>query len=102
MYHWFADMLALSEMRLGLTKEQRDVLAAIWRIYIEKGKWVPRRVLHVRYGGEPAVRSALPGLGGGMVFENPGQGPENYHLSLLCVVLFDEGAEDERPLTPHL
>src|SRR5437870_935225 len=95
-------MPTLDKLRTGLTKEQRAVVTAAWLNYVEKGKWVPRRVLHVRCGGKPAVRSALHGLGGSVIFATRDQGTEVYQLTLLGVLLSDGGPGAERLLTCYL
>jgi hypothetical protein len=60
-------MLTLNQLRTNLTEQQRAVLTATWRYYLDKDKWIFRRALHVGCGGKATVRdaTACPILGVG-------------------------------------
>lgn len=91
-------MKTVDELRHACTEQQRDVLTAIWRYYLDKAKWPPRRVVHAQCGGKAIVRSACQRLGGSIVFDNRDQGAEIYQVTLLGVFLSDIGDEAERLL----
>lgn len=95
-------MATLDDLRAGLTGQERAVLTAIWGYHVQKGKWIPRRVLHVQFSGKAAVRPALQALGGSVVFESRDDGQEVYKLTLLGVLLSDEGLEAQRLLSRYL
>ena len=92
----------LDELRQRLTSDQHSLLNAIWEYFCEKGEWIVAKVLHSRYG-KPAVRSTLDKLGGSVVFEmEDHQKGNRYQLTLLGVLLTEQGPTLERLLVRYL
>jgi len=52
----------LDVLRERLTADQRAVLNAIWDHYLAHNQWVPRRLLHQKFG-KPAALAILEELG---------------------------------------
>ncbi len=89
------DIPTLGDLRKGLTDTQRKILNRIWAYYQSQTKWIPARVIHRELGKE-AVLSAVKSLGGSVVRKtfDPTQ-RECYEVTLLGVVLSDDGQEAE-------
>lgn len=96
------NMSTLDDHRARLSPEQQMALNAIWRYYVEHGKWIPHRVLHAQCGGKAAVRQALQTLGGSIAFESRDQGSGVYQFTLLGALLTDAGPEAQRLLLRYL
>lgn len=94
-------MADLENLRAQLTPVQRDILNAIWDFHRERAEWITARVLHHRFSKE-AVRSALQELGGRIAYEARDAGKERYGLTLLGLLLTDQGEEIEQLLAGYL
>lgn len=94
----------LNNLRAKITSEQRAILTAIWDYHLEKREWIRRRVLHHRFRelGKAGVRALLKELGGSVVFEVGSGEHEQYRLTLLGVLLSDQGQEGEDLLVKYL
>lgn len=97
-------MPILSELRNRSSREQNELLSAIWDYYCEKDRWIPRRVLHQRFKplGKQGVRTALEALGGSVVYEARDEGEEAYQLTLVGAFLTARGRELEDHLVRFL
>ena len=58
----------LDVLRERLTADQRAVLNAIWDHYLAHNQWVPRRLVHQRFG-KTAALSILQQLGENIICE---------------------------------
>lgn len=65
----------LDVLRERLTADQRAVLNAIWEHYLAHIQWVPRRLLHQRFG-KLAALAILEGLGENIIYETRDDGKE--------------------------
>lgn len=84
-----------------LTADQRAVLNAIWDHYLAHNQWVPRRLLHQRFG-KPAALATLEQLGENIICEARDNGKDYYRLTFLGVLLTDQGEESEELLVRYL
>lgn len=91
----------LDVLRERLTADQRAVLNAIWDHYLAHNQWVPRRLLHQRFG-KPAALSILEQLGENIICETRDDGKEYYRLTFLGVLLTNPGEESEERLVRYL
>lgn len=94
-------------LRQSLAVIQRTILNDIWRHFREDNKWmssrwISSRQLHVSFGKQTAHGALCP-LGGSVVCEmNGGQNGDYYELTLLGVLLTDQGADVESLLVRYL
>lgn len=95
-------MSTLNQLRTNLTELQQTVLTAMWRYYLEKDKWIPRRALHIGCGGKAPVRAALRAFGGSVAFESRENGQDVYKLTLLGILLSEAGLEAQILLGRYL
>jgi len=91
----------LDVLRERLTADQRAVLNAIWEHYLAHIQWVPRRLLHQRFG-KLAALAILEGLGENIIYETRDDGKGYYRLTFLGVLLTGEGEESEDLLVRYL
>lgn len=91
----------LDVLRERLTADQRAVLNAIWDHYLAHNQWVPRRLLHQRFG-KPAALATLEQLGENIICEARDNGKDYYRLTFLGVLLTDQGEESEELLVRYL
>ena len=91
----------LDDLRARLTRNQCDILNAIWRYYLEHDKWIPSRVLHHEYS-KATVQSALEQLGGSIVFESAEIPKAHYQLTFLGILLTEQGEEYQKMLVQYL
>lgn len=91
----------LDVLRERLSADQRAVLNAIWDHYLAHNQWVPRRLLHQRFG-KTAALSILQQLGENIICEARDDGKDHYRLTFLGVLLTDQGGESEGLLVRYL
>lgn len=91
----------LDVLRERLTADQHAVLNAIWDHYLTHNQWVPRRLLHQRFG-KPAALATLEQLGENIICETRDDGKDYYRLTFLGVLLTDQGEESEELLVRYL
>ncbi len=91
----------LETLRKRLTGEQRTILNAIWSHFRDHTQWVPRRLLHQRFG-KPAVQACLEQLGDGIIREFEDEGKHWYRLTFLGVLMTEQGEESEGLLARYL
>lgn len=99
-YNRVADLNDFRDRRL--TDNQRAILNAIFAHYCEQNQWPHCRAIHQRCGGKLAVRSALEGVGGSVVFESQDGGKYRYGLTFLGVLLTDRGEQAEQLVARYL
>jgi hypothetical protein len=92
----------LEDLRAQITDIQRAALTACWKHYCEYGEWINIRLLHKKQGGKSTARPALEDLGGSIVFEQADATTTRYQLTLLGVLLTDEGKQYEELLAQYL
>jgi Leucine-rich repeat (LRR) protein len=92
----------LDNLRNKFDSQQRDILVPIWRYYLENGRWMPSRLLHVTHGGKKIVRPLLEQLGGSIVYEKDENGILCYGLTFLGILLSSEGKYIEKLLADYL
>lgn len=81
----------LDEMRRGMTAFQKTLLSDAWQHFRSKGDWPILRALYREHGKE-RVKDALMALKGGVGWEESGPRRwSRYRLSLLGVLLTDDG-----------
>jgi len=91
----------LPALRKKVTDNQRQILNAIWNYYRNHGKWMPARVLHHQMGKD-FVLANIKSLGGSIVWKMwTLDGQDAYWLSLLGVMLSDNGLEGETLLVRY-
>jgi hypothetical protein len=96
-------MIDLRELRVQLTKEQRDIVNTIWRYEREKNQGIPAITLYDQFGSETTVRNALQPLGGDVAYIPPFQdSKQRYHLTFLGHLLAERGEELENLLARYL
>lgn len=95
------DVPAFAALRESLTKDQREVINAVWKYYREHQEWIPTRILHHDMKKE-FVLSAVEPLGGSIIFKTQVGAKECYELTLLGVLLSDYGSEAEKLLVGYL
>lgn len=95
------DVPAFAALRKTLTKDQREVINAVWKYYREHQEWIPTRILHHDMKKE-FVLSAVEPLGGSIIFKTQVGAKECYELTLLGVLLSDYGSEAEKLLVGYL
>jgi hypothetical protein len=93
----------LDEFRKELG-ERAEPLNVIWRHLLDRGEWIARADLDeaCRRRGIPDGRSRLAHLGGSIVRDAREGGRACYRLTLLGVLLTDDGASVERLLARYL
>jgi hypothetical protein len=84
-------MLTIQDLRKRITAQQRDILSTIWNSFQENDRWIPVRLLHYACSGKRVVRPALERLGGSIVFEIEETENTVYQLTLLGVLLTEQG-----------
>lgn len=95
------DAPALAGLGKTITKNQREIINAIWKYYREHQEWIPTRILHHDMKKE-FVMSAVEPLGGSIIFKSQAGAKECYELTLLGVLLSDYGPEAEKLLVGYL
>lgn len=92
------------ELRRRFASEQRDVLSAIWRYFLDNHRWIPQRVLHHQFQdvGKSEIRNILQTYGGSIVFECREEGKQVYRLTLLGVLLTDQRRTTEGLLVSYV
>ena len=89
---------AFGSLRDRLTESQKKILSSIWTYFCEHGKWIPAHRVHRDFGKE-VVLTAFGGLGGSIIFQTSDAGKEFYQLTLLGVLLTDQGDHAVEMLT---
>jgi hypothetical protein len=84
-------MPKLDELKSKVTKEQKLVLTEFWNEFVETNSWPVCRVVHSRHGSKVKVREILHPLTGNVVRETDGSSARSYELSILGVLLTDDG-----------
>lgn len=92
-------MANLETIRKNISKKQTSILSAIWDYFLNKGEWIPERVLHKEFGGKAIVKPLLEQLGGSIVFLIDKQ---LYQLSMLGMLLTNNGEHLEQLLIKYL
>lgn len=95
-------MTSLEEMRSHLSDVQSKALTAIWKHRVSTGEWMSVRALHKPFGGKPTVRPFLEDLGGSIIYEVDESGSLKYALTMLGVLLTEEGISLEHLLVEYL
>jgi uncharacterized protein (TIGR02391 family) len=88
----------LQNLRENLTSTQKDILDRIWSYFKEKGEYIPTKVLHHGFG-KPTVIAAGESLGGDVFYENHENGKNRYAITLLGILIGDQGLAAEKLLT---
>ena len=92
----------VERLRQSITEEQRRILNGIWHHFRENNKWMSSPRVHHTFG-KPVVHAALCPLGGSVVAEiDGGQDGRHYELTLLGILLTDQGVELETLLVRYL
>ena len=99
--------ITLEQLRSQLTDDQRAILNAIWEHYEKETgdkRWIRTRLLHHRFGatGSTIVPTALKQLGGSYAYEQGYGADKLYQLTLLGVLLTDQGREAAELLARYL
>src|SRR5574341_2387579 len=94
-------MITLDELRESLTDQQREFLSRIWAYYQENKNWPLVRVVHL-WGVKKAVRPILEHLGGSIIFEYDDGGKRLYELTLLGVLLTEQGKQLQTLIAGYL
>lgn len=94
--------VSFQKLRNTVTPEQRRILTAIWRHYLEFKKWIPIRSLHNTFGGKGKTWPSLERLGGSIVFEYEEHAVKYYQLTLLGVLLTEQGDDCAQLLAQYL
>lgn len=92
---------AFAALRKKLTKDQREVINAVWKYYREHQEWIPTRILHHDMKKE-FVLSTIEPLGGSIIFKTQVGAKECYELTLLGVLLSDHGSDGVKLLVGYL
>ncbi len=95
-------MTSFLKLRNAISPEQRNLLTTIWRYYLANKQWIPIRTLHNGFGGKSKVWPSLEQLGGTIVFEYEEHAVKYYQLTLLGVLLTDQGDEYAELLARYL
>jgi hypothetical protein len=95
-------MAEFDTLRGDVSDRQREILTAIWRYFLEQHQWIPIRLLHKLFGGKASARPRLEQLGGSIVFESEANRTKHYQLTLLGILLTDEGEDLEKLLASYL
>lgn len=98
------ESLTLDLLRGTLDIETRNVLSSVFEYYVTNGEWIPERALHNEWGGKEKTRMLLNRVGGNAVFltKDPSEGFRRYELSLLGLLLTQEGEVLEQLLADYL
>ena len=92
----------LTQLRRGLSSDQREMLNAIWAYYVENGNWISCRRLHSQFQERPKVsevRAVLADLSGSVVYETI---DDCYALKFLGIMLADAGPKYEELCVSYL
>ena len=92
----------LEGLRRAVSKEQKRFLTDTWRHYLKTEKWPLCRVVHSQQGGKSKVKELLLPLTGNVVYEAGGSPPKRYQLTILGVLLTEEGDHYSRLLCDYL
>jgi uncharacterized protein (TIGR02391 family) len=88
----------LQNLREKLTSTQKDILDHIWSFFKEKGEYIPTRVLHHGFSKQN-VLAVGESLGGDVFYENHENGKYRYAITLLGILIGDQGLAAEKLLT---
>lgn len=91
----------LDSLRRGLTDSQRAIVNTTWEYYRDRSEWIPRRILHHRFG-KTAILACLGQLGSNVICGMEDDGEEYYRLTFLGVLLTAQGEESEQLLARYL
>ena len=94
-----ADAMEFRELRERLTSPQRDLINALWAHYRDRNEWMPRRMVHQRFG-KAAIEAECAALGESVIREQADA--DAYRLTFLGVLLTDQGEPSERLLIRYL
>jgi hypothetical protein len=91
----------INEIEAHLTMDARAVINTIWHYYVEKNKWAPAIRIALQLGANK-VHPALKALNGCIVSEENGGESIYYRLTLLGVLLSDQGQDLKNMLEGYL
>ncbi len=92
-----ASLDTVQNLRQSLTQDQIELLDEIWQEFLRTGLPVPRRSVHLAFGGPARVQGLAAKLGQRLIVValGPGQSPKSYLPTLLGVLVASDGEELE-------
>ena len=84
--------VGFDQLHAQVTPTQRKILSSIWQHFYAKKQWVLTRVTHHQFGKDVVLEAINP-LGGTIVYEAHNVGDQRYQLTLLGILLTDQGVE---------
>ncbi len=91
----------LEKLRAGATADQREMIARVWDYYVKTGEHISTKVLHHALGKQTVI-SAAKALGGDVIQEVHETGKTRYAITLLGVLIGNQGATAEALLVRFL
>ena len=92
---------SLKGIRETLNEAQFKILTEIWMRYLQNNEWIPTRLLHHKFEKNKVI-SAVEPLGGSIVCETHQDTKIRYMLTLLGILLTEEGEKFEQLIIQYL